>query len=70
MNDSGAAFIGINSVPGPGAYAPEKSMKGYEAKRGYSMAQKYEFKPALNAPGPGTYERKTFVDQKRPSTAK
>ncbi len=52
------AFSGLNQIPGPGTYAPEKSMKGYEAKRGFSMASKYDVKQNMATPGPGTYTRK------------
>ena len=56
-------------MPGPGTYQPELSMKGYEKKRGYSMAQKYDLLPRAQVPGPGTYSRRDFVEVMRPKTA-
>ena len=35
-----SALQSFNQVPGPGTYAPELSMKGYDKKKGYTMASK------------------------------
>ena len=55
MLEPSLAFSAINQVPGPGTYAPEKSMQLYKEKKGFSMASKNEEKPSRGTPGPGTY---------------
>ena len=35
-----SALQSFNQVPGPGTYAPELSMKGFDKKKGYTMAAK------------------------------
>jgi hypothetical protein len=35
-----SALQSLNQVPGPETYDPELSMKGYDKKKGYTMASK------------------------------
>lgn len=60
---NGAAFLSLNQIPGPGTYAPELSMKSYKDKAGYTMQRRYNERPFTANPGPGSYTRKTFIEQ-------
>ena len=67
-----SALQSFNQVPGPGTYAPELSMKGYDKNKGYTMAQKTLLTNKQHIPGPGSYTKKDFVtiSTSKPSSLK